>query len=183
MCIERGRNALASAFRIVIDKSMKFAALAILFVLPAACATSRPHRTATRTAATEAPPAVADGPVHATAKPAREAPRGPTLDRQGCDPKGKATLAVQEGKDGAPTIWRYYVNVKHGGATTKVLKCEASDNNGDGFVDARFFYDDNGQLVLEQRDLDFDGHAEVIADYSHFSFGHLVQANDSETAE
>jgi hypothetical protein len=152
--------------------------LALLLVFAAACATSRPNRVKTPAGSSAT---VADAPVHA--RPAREAPRGPALDRQGCDPKGKATLAVQQGTNGQPTVWRYYVSVKRGGVSTRVLKCEASDNNGDGYVDARFFYDDHGQLVLEQRDLDFDGHAEVIADYSHFSAGHLVQADESVKEE
>jgi hypothetical protein len=157
-------------------------ALAFLLVLPAACATSRSTRTSARTPS-EASVAVVDAPVPSPPKataPAREAPKGPALDRQGCDPKNRLTLVVQQGTDGEPTVWRYYATVKRGGASVRVLKCEASDNNGDGFVDARFFFDDNGQLVLEQRDLDFDGHAEVIADYSHFSFGHLVQASDND---
>jgi hypothetical protein len=160
-------------------------ALVILLLLPAACATSRTSRTAARTPS-EVSVAAADAPVASArtpkpeARPAREAPKGPTLDRQGCDPKGRLTLVVQNGTDGQPSVWRYYATFKRGGVPVRVLKCEASDNNGDGFIDARFFFDDNGQLVLEQRDLDFDGHAEVIADYSHFSFGHLVQASDSD---
>jgi hypothetical protein len=150
--------------------------LALLLLLPAACATSRSTSPATKSASSaDSGTAVAGAPAH-EGHLGREAPRGPTLDRQGCDPKGRLTM-VQQGGNGQPMIWRYYANVHRGGSVVRVLKCEASDNNGDGFVDARFFYDDNGQLVLEQRDLDFDGHAEVVADYSHFSFGHLVQAS------
>jgi hypothetical protein len=48
------------------------------------------------------------------------------------------------------------------------MSCEAADANSDGKIDARYFYDPNGRLVLEQRDLDFDGRAEVVADYSIF---------------
>jgi hypothetical protein len=149
--------------------------LAVLCTLPAACATSR-------SAGTKSAPVAAVDPVPLArpARPLKEAPRGPTLDRQGCDKKGKLTVVEEPGPNGKTAIWRYYAQVKHGGTTTRVLKCEASDNNGDGFIDARFFYDDNGQLVLEQRDLDFDGHAEVITDYSRFSFGHLVQASNKE---
>jgi hypothetical protein len=151
-------------------------ALAALLTLPSACATWRPGKV---TAKPAGPTPVTDGPAPhvSTAHPAREAPRGPVLDRQGCDPKGRFTMVTQQGANGEPTSWKYYASIKRGGSTVRVLKCEADDNNGDGFVDARFFYDDSGQLVLEQRDLDFDGHAEVIADYSHFSFGHLVQAS------
>jgi hypothetical protein len=153
-------------------------ALAFCLVLSGACATSRSTSVAAKTPpAPRAAVADAASPRASEAHPAREAPRGPTLDRQGCDPKNRFSLVVQQGANGEPTVWRYYATVKHGGASTRVLRCEASDNNGDGFVDARFFYDDAGQLVLEQRDLDFDGHAEVIADYSHFSFGRIVQAS------
>jgi hypothetical protein len=103
---------------------------------------------------------------------------GPTLDRQGCDPSGKATVVTQKGADGQVNRWRFFAVVRRGAGTARVLKCEASDNNGDGYVDARYFYDDRGRLTLEQRDLDFDGRAEVVADYSHFSYGHLKHASD-----
>jgi hypothetical protein len=152
-------------------------ALALFLAFPAACASSHADKVAAHTPA-DAPAVAAEASASHAARPAREAPRGPALDRQGCDPKGHFTLVTQQGGKGEPTIWRYYAAGKHGGA--RVLRCEAADNNGDGFVDARFFYDEAGQLVLEQRDLDFDGHAEVIADYSHFSAGHLVQASAKE---
>jgi hypothetical protein len=109
---------------------------------------------------------------------ARANARGPSLDRAGCDPTGKATVVTQKGADGQIKSWRYYTMVRRGGTSARVLKCEAADTNGDGYVDARHFYDDRGQLTLEQRDLDFDGRAEVIADYSQFSYGHLKQARD-----
>jgi hypothetical protein len=121
----------------------------------------------------EAPDAPVKRPLRA--RPATTA-TGPTLDRQGCDPTGKATVQIKNGPNGQPAQWRYFAVVKRKGGPARVMKCEALDNNNDGFVDARFFYDDNGQLILEQRDLDFDGHAEVVADYSHFSAAHLVQA-------
>jgi len=104
--------------------------------------------------------------------------RGPTLDRQGCDPNGKAQVVVQKTDDCKGTRWLYYQNARRGTGVARVLRCEAADTNGDGYVDARYFYDAQGQLMLEQRDLDFDGHAEVIADYSHFSYGHLTHARD-----
>ena len=146
-------------------------------MLPAACASSRSARVAgTPGGSSET---VGDLAFTRPARPASKAPLGPTLDRQGWrSGKGHFTLVTQQGAKGEPTTWRYYSVAKHGGA--RVLRCEAADNNGDGFVDARFFYDEAGQLVLEQRDLDFDGHAEVIADYSHFSVGHLVQASEKE---
>lgn len=137
------------------------------------CATSQPG-----TAKVASSLQASDAPMKHLSKAPRQAStaKGPTLDRQGCDPTGKASVVIQKGPTGEPNAWRYFAVVKRGGASKKVMKCEAVDNNADGYVDARFFYDDNGQLMLEQRDLDFDGHAEVVADYSHFSAGHLVQA-------
>lgn len=120
----------------------------------------------------------ASGPDKLPSVEARANSRGPSLDRAGCDPTGKATVVTAKGPDGQVNRWRYYAMVRRGGTSVKVLKCEAADTNGDGYVDARHFYDDRGQLTLEQRDLDFDGRAEVIADYSQFSYGNLKQARD-----
>ena len=153
------------------------AALGLLLTLPAACASSGSTKVAAETPGSPSATA-SELAITRPARPVAKAPLGPTLDRQGCDPKGHFTLVTQQGAKGEPTKWLYYSVPKHGAA--RVLRCEAADNNGDGFVDARFFYDETGALVLEQRDLDFDGHAEVIADYSHFSVGHLVQASESE---
>jgi hypothetical protein len=153
-------------------------ALALLLTLPAACASSRSAKVAGGTTPAGSSATASELAITRPAHPVAKAPLGPTLDRQGCDPKGHFTLVTQQGAKGEPTKWLYYSVPKHGAA--RVLRCEAADNNGDGFVDARFFYDETGALVLEQRDLDFDGHAEVIADYSHFLVGHLVQASDEE---
>jgi hypothetical protein len=120
----------------------------------------------------------ASGPEKLPSVEARANSRGPSLDRAGCDPTGKATVVTSKGADGQINRWRYYAMVRRGGASVKVLKCEAADTNGDGYVDARHFYDDRGQLTLEQRDLDFDGRAEVVADYSQFSYGNLKHARD-----
>jgi hypothetical protein len=157
------------------------ASAGVLAVASLGCAAH--HRATPVAAAKPAALTVAAAPGSAPAGQPEDAPAprkfgtGPTLDRQGCDPTGKATVVIKKGADGQPTSWKYFGVVKRGGASTRVLKCEAVDNNGDGYVDARFFYDDRSNLVLEQRDLDFDGHAEVIADYSHFTSGHLVQAD------
>jgi hypothetical protein len=86
------------------------------------------------------------------------------VDTSACEPAGKSVVVVARDADGRPDRWRYFAT-RHGRRT---LTCEASDNNGDGKVDARYFYDPSGRLILEQRDLDFDGRAEIVADYSQF---------------
>ena len=97
------------------------------------------------------------------------------VDTRACEPAGKAVVVVARDADGRPERWRYF-ETRHG---RRSLTCEAVDSNGDGKVDARFFYDRAGHLVMEQRDLDFDGNAEVVADYSQFKFAsHTTRARD-----
>jgi hypothetical protein len=86
------------------------------------------------------------------------------VDTSACEPAGKSIVVVARDAEGRPNRWRYFAT-RHG---HRWLSCEAADANGDGQIDARYFYDPSGRLVLEQRDLDFDGHAEVVADYSQF---------------
>jgi hypothetical protein len=86
------------------------------------------------------------------------------VDTSACEPAGKVVVVVARDAAGRPDRWRYFAT-HHG---RRLLTCEAADSNGDGRVDARYFYDASGRLVLEQRDLDFDGNAEIVADYSQF---------------
>jgi len=86
------------------------------------------------------------------------------VDTRACEPAGKTVVVAARDADGHPDRWRYF-ETRHG---RRLLTCEAADANGDGKIDARYFYDASGRLVLEQRDLDFDGHAEIVADYSQF---------------
>jgi hypothetical protein len=87
------------------------------------------------------------------------------VDMRACEPMGKQVVVVARDAEGRPERWRYF-ETRHGRRT---LTCEAADSNGDGKIDARYFYGHGGRLILEQRDLDFDGHAEVTADYSQFN--------------
>jgi hypothetical protein len=86
------------------------------------------------------------------------------VDTSACEPAGKTIVVVARDAAGHPDRWRYFTT-RHG---RRILTCEAADANGDGKIDARYFYAPSGRLVLEQRDLDFDGHAEIVADYSQF---------------
>jgi hypothetical protein len=87
------------------------------------------------------------------------------VDTSACAPAGKSVVVVGRDADGRPNRWRYFAS-RHG---HRWMTCEAADANGDGKIDARYFYSPSGRLVLEQRDLDFDGNAEIVADYSQFT--------------
>jgi hypothetical protein len=97
---------------------------------------------------------------------ARGGGRPIVVDARGCDPAGKSIVVVERDAAGRPTRWRYFARRGHG--ASRLLTCEAADRNADGKIDTRYFYGAGGRLVLEQRDMDFDGQAEFVADYSQF---------------
>ena len=95
-----------------------------------------------------------------------DVPRAPHahVDTSACEPAGKTVVAIGHDAAGRANRWRYFAT-SHG---RRYISCEAADANGDGQIDARYFYEPSGRLVMEQRDLDFDGQAEIVADYSQF---------------
>lgn len=154
------------------------AALAALALGPALGCGSPQHREAA-TPADMAMPAQTRTPLAHAPDVADDVPLAPRahVDTSACEPAGKSVVVVARDADGRPERWRYF-ETRHGRRT---LTCEAADSNGDGKVDARYFYDRGGRLVLEQRDLDFDGHAEVVADYSQFQFAaHTTRARSRD---
>jgi hypothetical protein len=118
-----------------------------------------------------------------TARPAAmplPATRGPAamVDPRGCDPAGKSIVVVERDGNGRPSRWRYFATSRRQ-HRARVLTCEAADRNSDGKIDTRYFYGAGGRLVLEQRDMDFDGQAEFVADYSQFpTRGQPVHGHD-----
>ena len=137
------------------------AATALAFAAAAAC--GQPQRPAPATPATMALPEVATSKV----------------DTSGCDPSGKSIVVIERDAQRRPSRWRYFAPAHVGNHSVRVLTCEAADRNGDGKVDTRYFYDSHARLVLEQRDMDFDGRAEFVVDYSRFpTQGSVVRARD-----
>jgi hypothetical protein len=141
-------------------------ALALTAAIVLGCGT--PHRPVAARPTTMPLPAPPDG--------RRGAPV--VVDTRGCDPAGKSIVVVERDSSGRPSRWRYFAAPRRQ-HRARVLTCEAADRNGDGRIDTRYFYGAGGRLVLEQRDLDFDGRAEFVADYSQFpTRGNAVRAHD-----
>jgi hypothetical protein len=92
----------------------------------------------------------------------------PRVDQRACAAAGKSIVVVHRDAAGRADRWRYFQTMRRRHRSVKALTCELADSNHDGLVDARYFYGADGQLVVEQRDLDFDGRPEVTADYSQF---------------
>jgi hypothetical protein len=135
----------------------------------AGCATSPPKASVSNGPASEmAMPAPSSAARAEPLRPDRDddlpLPPRAHVNVAACEPAGKSVVVSERDAGGRPVRWRYF-STRHG---RRLLTCEAVDANGDGRVDARYFYGAGGRLVLEQRDLDFDGHAELEADYSQF---------------
>jgi hypothetical protein len=154
-------------------------------VLAAAAGCGGPQRPAVTSAA--APPVMALPEQRTVSAPRdprdADAPRQPVIniDPRRCNPAGKTIVVVGRDADGHPNRWHYFAYEHRAHQKVRVLTCEAADTNGDGRVDTRYFYASNGKLVLEQRDMDYDGQTVFVADYSQFSKRHLlVHARDVE---
>jgi hypothetical protein len=136
-------------------------ATALALVAAAGCGEPQPPSTSTPATMALPDPAASTGP-NGVRFP------GTVVDTRGCDPAGKSIAVIERDPQGRPCRWRYFALVRRGHGNVRVLTCEAADRNGDGKIDARYFYDSREKLVLEQRDMDFDGRAEFVADYSRF---------------
>jgi hypothetical protein len=133
------------------------AALALIAAAALGCGAPQRRAAASR-------PAVMPLPAPPTP---RDSGRAAVVDPRGCDPAGKSIVVVERDGGGRPVRWRYFAPARRP-RRARVLTCEAADRNGDGRIDTRYFYGAGGRLVLEQRDMDFDGQAEFVADYSQF---------------
>lgn len=81
-------------------------------------------------------------------------------------PDGVILEEVDLNNDGQPEVFNYY-RVRSDGA--RVLVRKDTDLNRDGQIDARSEYDDNGLLVLEMFDGDFDGQFDIWDHYQDVS--------------
>lgn len=65
--------------------------------------------------------------------------------------------------DGKPDVWNFYRETSEkDGKKTRTLVRKAVDINGDGRLDVTTWFDDNGEVVKEEMDLDYDGRADKI---------------------
>lgn len=88
----------------------------------------------------------------------------PVMTTQG--PDGTVQEATDLDGNGQPDVWTSYREVKSGkDKVTKVLIRKATDLNGDGRVDVQTLFDDRGDALKEDLDLDFDGRADKVRWY------------------
>jgi hypothetical protein len=96
----------------------------------------------------------------------------PTVDRSRCDRAGKREVAYDLNRDRRPDVWKLFVQVREGGQTLEALVCKEADLNFDGRKDYWAYYDEKGNLTLEELDMDFDGKIDFVR---VFQQGRLVR--------
>jgi hypothetical protein len=82
----------------------------------------------------------------------------PKVNPELCDPKGKKVTLYDLNHDGKPDVWKLTQERNEHGTTVDALTCKEVDLNHDGKKDYVAQYDENGNLILEEYDFDFDGH-------------------------
>lgn len=84
-------------------------------------------------------------------------PEPPPIDRTKCDDKGKQVVTADTNQDQKPDVWKMFSSRDQGGQTVQTLSCKQVDLQHDGKVDIVQYYDEQGEMNMEEMDLDFDG--------------------------
>lgn len=82
-------------------------------------------------------------------------------DRTRCSSAGKRIVKLDLNRDKQPDVFKLYEKKIVNGETIEVLSCKEVDLNFDGRKDVWNYYDDQGNLRMEEWDLDFDGRIDM----------------------
>jgi antitoxin component YwqK of YwqJK toxin-antitoxin module len=92
------------------------------------------------------------------------------LDR--CDRKGKQELYFDLNRDEVPDVWKLYKKIESSKKKRGILVCVERDLNFDGRKDLFRYYNDEGEVIQEEIDLDFDGKIDVTVSFEN---GEIVE--------
>ena len=96
----------------------------------------------------------------------QDAPKGGTLGRidEGtrCDKKDGREALIDLNQDDVPDVRKVYKTV----GETEVLVCREADMNFDGVKDIFVFFDDQGVIIRDEVDLDYDKQIDIISTYA-----------------
>src|SRR5262249_24955874 len=81
-------------------------------------------------------------------------PRAPPPGVTACEEKGQKPITIDVNKDGKADVWKYMQTVEEQGTKVDVLVCKEVDLNYDGNKDMWVHYDSQGNVTLEEFDLD-----------------------------
>ena len=82
-------------------------------------------------------------------------------DRTRCNSAGKRIVKLDLNRDKQPDVFKLYETKLVNGEKIEVLSCKEVDLNFDGRKDVWNYYDDQGNLRMEEWDLDFDGRIDM----------------------
>ena len=94
-------------------------------------------------------------------KPPENAPPPASADRSRCDKSGKKTVELDLNRDGRADVWKFFAAQMDSGTRIDVLTCKEVDLNFDNHLDMWVYYDNTGDVALEEFDLDFDGRVDL----------------------
>ncbi|PID37939.1 MAG: hypothetical protein CSA24_01975 [Deltaproteobacteria bacterium] len=86
----------------------------------------------------------------------------PKAERSRCNTAGKRVVKLDLNQDKQPDVWKLYRTKVEGGAKVDVLTCKERDLNFDGRKDVWYYYDDDGNIRMEEMDLYFDGRIDLV---------------------
>lgn len=95
-----------------------------------------------------------------------------TADRARCERKDKKVVEFDVNRDGRADVWKVYKTTNEQGTRIEILNCKEDDLNFDDHMDMWTYYDDQGNVTLEEFDFDFDGRIDAR---SYYQQGHLVR--------
>src|SRR5262245_58307629 len=99
----------------------------------------------------------AAGPAVAEGGAGNEDLHIPKVDEKLCDTKDKKVMLFDLNHDGKPDVWKLYEQREQKGTNAEVMTCKQVDLNHDGKKDYVAEYDENGNIIAEEYDFDFDG--------------------------
>lgn len=81
--------------------------------------------------------------------------------RSRCNVAGKRIVKLDLNKDNQPDVWKLYKTKTEGKTKVEVLTCKERDLNFDGRKDVWYYYNDDGDVRMEEMDLNFDGRIDL----------------------
>jgi hypothetical protein len=94
--------------------------------------------------------------------PKPKAPVKTVEERSRCNTEGKRIIRLDLNQDKQPDVWKLYTTKIERGAKVDVLACKERDLNFDGRKDTWYYYDDDGNVRMEEMDFTFDGRVDLV---------------------
>jgi hypothetical protein len=82
---------------------------------------------------------------------------GAQFDRSRCDDRGKQVVTLDANGDGKPDVIKLFIPAVQDGHPVQQLVCKQTDLDFDGKIDLIQYYGQNGDLVMDEYSLNYNG--------------------------